>query len=169
MTAISILRNRFLHHENCYFSRFGGLYSSNCATFRNDSHLAACKVLWPYTANARKSHILARRYDGSVIKTVTFGKESDLCKKFNVISTNCSADSASSRVLKAEEIKPVHISEIKTFFDENNISFSEGYTCLISSCPKHIKKKMNLNEVDKLFINMTTGITYLSLSIHMRL
>jgi hypothetical protein len=68
-----------------------------------------------------------------------------------------SATKSRGRVLKAEEIKPVHVGEIKTFLDENNISYNEGYTCLITSCPKHVKKKFNLNEVDKLYINMTTG------------
>ncbi len=56
-----------------------------------------------------------------------------------------------------ENLKPVSALEIKNYFQRNNLSVSEGYTCYITSCLRHVRKRLKLSEVNKLFVNKTTG------------
>ncbi len=48
---------------------------------------------------------------------------------------------------------------IKKFLDQKQMIYEQGHTCLISTCPRHVRRKIKLTEVDKLFINSTTGKT----------
>ncbi|KAI0231150.1 Twinkle protein, mitochondrial [Lamellibrachia satsuma] len=64
---------------------------------------------------------------------------------------------ASSNVIPLEQSKPVQTGEIKKFLADNEFVFREGYTCLISTCPRHVRRKIRLSELDRLYINRTTG------------
>jgi len=54
-------------------------------------------------------------------------------------------------------MRPVSSSEIKSFLNASSISFSEGYACYVTTCVRHCRKRIRINELDKLFINSTTG------------
>ena len=60
-------------------------------------------------------------------------------------------------VIPLEHSKPVQTGEIKKFLSENEFVHREGYTCLISTCPRHVRRKIKLSELDRLYINLTTG------------
>ena len=60
-------------------------------------------------------------------------------------------------VIPLEHSKPVQTGEIKKFLSENEFVHREGYTCLISTCPRHVRRKIRLSELDRLYINLTTG------------
>lgn len=70
---------------------------------------------------------------------------------------------ASSNVIPLEQSKPVQTGEIKKFLADNEFVFREGYTCLISTCPRHVRRKIRLSELDRLYINRTTGMCSLDI------
>ena len=53
---------------------------------------------------------------------------------------------------------PVQESEIKAFFTDAGIQFTEGYTCFTTTCLKFVKEGMKPTKMDKLHINRTTGM-----------
>ena len=55
------------------------------------------------------------------------------------------------------DMRPVAASEIKDYLQKNDISFTDGYTCYITTCPRFVRRRMNMKQVNKMFINMTTG------------
>lgn len=60
-------------------------------------------------------------------------------------------------VLNPDDMQPVSSSEIRKFLTSNNLSFTEGFTCYVTTCPRHSKRKVRLSELDKLYINTKTG------------
>lgn len=48
--------------------------------------------------------------------------------------------------------------DIKKYLTAQNIKFDNGHTCFITSCPRLNKRKVKLEETDKMYINMTTGM-----------
>ena len=55
------------------------------------------------------------------------------------------------------EMEPVDAGKIKEFLTESEMVHKQGHTCLITTCPRLTKRRMKLDDVDKLYINMTTG------------
>ena len=47
--------------------------------------------------------------------------------------------------------------EIKSFLNASSVSYSEGHACYVTTCARHCRKRIKINELDKLFINSTTG------------
>ena len=48
-------------------------------------------------------------------------------------------------------------SEIENFLKEKDIKYKHGYTSFICSCPRHVRRKLDIDEIDKLFINSVSG------------
>ena len=67
------------------------------------------------------------------------------------------SSSRAANVIPLEQSKPVQTGEIKKFLSDNEFAYREGYTCLISTCPRHVRRKIRLSELDRLYINRTTG------------
>ena len=55
-------------------------------------------------------------------------------------------------------MKPVNSAEIKEYLQTNDIAYSDGHTCYITTCQKYVLRRMLMRQMNKMFINMTTGI-----------
>ena len=83
--------------------------------------------------------------------------------KVSISSSSFSKENKVSKQLIKDEINnklDYNISaskEIKKFLKSNNMAFKKGYTSYICSCPRHIKRQLDIDQLDKLFINCTTG------------
>ena len=47
--------------------------------------------------------------------------------------------------------------QIKQCLTKLGLPITEGYTCFVTSCPRNVRRRVKLKELDKLYINMTTG------------
>ena len=56
-----------------------------------------------------------------------------------------------------EDVQPVQTSEIKAFLAEHSLTFDKGFTSLITTCPRLNHTKLKLTDINKVFINSTTG------------
>ncbi|CAD5117485.1 DgyrCDS6253 [Dimorphilus gyrociliatus] len=66
--------------------------------------------------------------------------------------------SAKSSILnEADYSKKVGLLTIKKFLGEKKMVYDIGHTCVITTCPKHSLRKLHLKQIEKLFINSTTG------------
>lgn len=54
-------------------------------------------------------------------------------------------------------MRPVSSGEIRKFLTSCNLSFAEGFTCIVTTCPRHSRRKLKLKELDKLYVNTKTG------------
>ena len=61
-----------------------------------------------------------------------------------------------------EDVAPVSSADIKTFLNKNEISFKQGHTCFNMTCPRVVRRRMKLTDIDKLYLNMTTGSRHIS-------
>ena len=80
----------------------------------------------------------------------------------NTPSYNKNEDKLSQKLLKNDKHKNLDITisaskEIQSFLKSNNMPFKSGFTSYICSCPRHIIRQLELDQLDKLFINSTTG------------
>jgi ABC-type proline/glycine betaine transport system ATPase subunit len=55
------------------------------------------------------------------------------------------------------DMRPVTSIQIKEYLQKNDISFTNGHTCYITTCPRYVRRRMTIKQMNKLFINMTTG------------
>ena len=101
---------------------------------------------WPLSPTAAKCRLLAGGPAAS-------GR----VKSTTATATDQNVDASNGKMIVIESVKAVKQKEMKQFLSDNNIAFTEGYACLVTSCPRHVRRKMRLNELDKLFINMKTG------------
>lgn len=60
--------------------------------------------------------------------------------------------------IKFDEVKPVTPEKMQEFLKSHDIAYEHGHTCLITTCPKFTVKRIKLKQVDKLYINTTTGM-----------
>lgn len=67
--------------------------------------------------------------------------------------------------LAAEDMQPVSSTEIRSYLNSMSVSFTEGFTCYVTTCPRHCRRRIKVNELDRLYINCTTGMLLLEVLI----
>ena len=55
------------------------------------------------------------------------------------------------------EVMPVTTGEITKFLTDHNLAGETGYTCITTTCPRILRSRVKLRDMEKLYINMKTG------------
>ncbi|KAL5016821.1 hypothetical protein ScPMuIL_006410 [Solemya velum] len=62
-----------------------------------------------------------------------------------------------SKVIDVSEDPAVDLPTVRRFLQEHNMRVDQGYTCLITTCPKPGIQRDKMSDTNSIFINMTTG------------
>ena len=60
--------------------------------------------------------------------------------------------------LTADQMLPGANAEIKSYMTKNDIGYTNGYTSYITTCPRYLKRRTKMKELNKMFINIKTGL-----------
>ena len=57
----------------------------------------------------------------------------------------------------SENIEAVKVRDIKAFLSQHSLTFKDGYTCFMTTCPRLNHSKLRLENINKLYLNSTNG------------